>query len=77
MRAAFNAGFPTIVIMENGFSQMSKPHGEQFYACAEGRLLMLSPWEHHNEKRKLTSGQCMQMNLMALEISEGKEDDDT
>ena len=77
MRAAFNAGFPTIVIMENGFSQMSKPHGEQFYACAEGRLLMLSPWEHHNEKQKLTSGQCMQMNLMALEISEGKEDDDT
>lgn len=77
MRAAFNAGFPTIVIMENGFSQISKPHGEQFYACAEGRLLMLSPWEHHNEKQKLTSGQCMQMNLMALEISEGKEDDDT
>lgn len=77
MRAAFNAGFPTIVIMENGFSQMSKPHGEQFYACAEGRLLMLSPWEHHNEKQKLTSGQCMQMNLMALEISEGKEDDYT
>ena len=70
MRAAFNAGFPTIVIMENGFSQMSKPHGEQFYACAEGRLLMLSPWEHHNEKQKLTSEQCTQMNLMALEISE-------
>ena len=70
MRAAFNAGFPTIVIMENGFSQMSKPHGEQFYACAEGRLLMLSPWEHHNEKQKLTSEQCTQMNLIALEISE-------
>lgn len=70
MRAAFNAGFPTIVIMENGFSQMSKPHGEQFYACAEGRLLMLSPWEHHQEKQKLTCGQCTELNLMALEIAE-------
>ena len=50
MRAAFDAGFPTIVILENGFTPMSKPHGEQFYACSKGLLLMLSPWEHHNDK---------------------------
>ncbi len=43
MRAAFDAGFPTIVLMENGFTQLSKPHGEQFNACSAGRLLMLSP----------------------------------
>ncbi|MBO7590120.1 MAG: hypothetical protein J6T05_00825 [Prevotella sp.] len=70
MRAAFDAGLPTIVIMENGFTPLSKPHGEQFYACGQGTLLMLSPWEHHNEKRKLTAAQCTQMNLMALEICE-------
>ena len=69
MRAAFDAGFPIIVIMENGFTPMSKPHGEQFDACARGQLLMLSPWEHHNEKKKITAEQCQQMNLMALEIS--------
>lgn len=68
MRAAFDAGFPTIVIMENGFTPLSKPHGEQFEACAKGKLLMLSPWEHHNEKRKITAEQCQQMNLMAMEI---------
>ena len=70
MRAAFDAGLPAIVIMENGFVPLSKPHGEQFYACAQGRLLMLSPWEHHNERRPLTAAQCTQMNLMALEICE-------
>lgn len=69
MRAAFDAGLPTIVIMENGFTPLSKPHGEQFDACARGQLLMLSPWEHHNEKKKITAEQCQQMNLMALEIS--------
>jgi len=69
MRAAFDAGLPTIVIMENGFTPLSKPHGNQFYACGRGTLLMLSPWEHHNEKRKLTAAQCTEMNLMALEIS--------
>ena len=70
MRMAFDAGLATIVIMENGFTPMSKPHGEQFYACAKGHLLMLSPWEHHNEKRPITATQCRQMNLMALEICE-------
>ena len=68
MRAAFDAGFPTIVIMENGFTPLSKPHGEQFDACARGRLLMIAPWGHHNEKKKITAEQCQQMNLMALEI---------
>ncbi len=70
MRAAFDAGLPTIVIMENGFTPLSKPHGEQFYACGQGTLLMLSPWEHHNDKRLLTAAQCTQMNLMALELCE-------
>ena len=70
MREAFNARLPTIVIMENGFTPLSKPHGEQFYACAQGRLLMLSAWEHHNDKRKLTAEQCRQLNIMALSICE-------
>lgn len=70
MRTVFDAGLPTIVILENGFTPLSKPQGEQFYACAKGHLLMLSPWEHHNEKKKLTAEQCQQMNLMALELCE-------
>lgn len=68
MRAAFDASLPTIVIMENGFTPLSKPYGEQFDACARGQLLMLAPWEHHNEKKKITAEQCRQLNLMALEI---------
>lgn len=68
MRTAFNAGLPTIVLLENGFTPLSKPHGEQFYACAKGHLLMLSPWEHHNEKKTITAQQCMELNLMAQEL---------
>lgn len=68
MRAAFDAGLPIIVIMENGFTPYSKPHGEQFYACANGTLLMVSPWEHHNEKTTVTARQCAEMNLMAMEL---------
>ena len=70
MRAAFDAGLSTIVLMENGFTQLSKPHGEQFNACSAGCLLMLSPWEHHNEKRTITRIQCEQLNQMALAIAQ-------
>ena len=68
MRSAFDEKLPVIVIVENGFTPLSKPHGEQFYACGEGRLLILSPWEHHNEKRKVTAQQCGDMNLLAWEV---------
>ncbi len=70
MRQAFDRRLPTVVIVQNGFTPLSKPRGEQFDACSEGRLLMLSPWEHHNEQRSLTTYQCQQMNLMALELSQ-------
>ena len=72
MRAAFDAGLPTIVLVENGFTPLTKPKGEQFDACAQGRLLLLAPWEHHNEKRTITAYQCQQLNLMAIEICNNK-----
>ena len=65
MRAAFNEGLPLIVLVENGFTPLSKPSGEQFDACAAGQLLMLAPWEHHNDRRKITAAQCQSLNLMA------------
>ena len=33
------------------------------------RLLMLSAWEHLNERIALTAHDCQQMNLMALELA--------
>lgn len=71
MRAAFDAKLPVIVIVGNGFTDYTKPSGEQFDACAEGRLLLLAPWEHHTDNRKLTQQQCQAMNLMAIEIQQG------
>ena len=71
MRQAFNQHLPVVVIVRNGFTPLSKPKGEQFDACADGRLLILSAWEHSNERLPLTASDCQQMNLMALELAEG------
>lgn len=69
MRRAFERGCPTVVLRENGFGQYEKPHGRAFEACAEGRMLLLSPWEHHTDRRLITRSQCLTLNAMAEALS--------
>ena len=71
MRAAFDAGFPLIYLQENGFTDLAKPGGKRMDACADGRLLILSPWEHHNEKFTICRGQCLELNEIARRLCEG------
>lgn len=68
MKAAFERGFPVIVLQENGFAPLAKPGGRRFDACAQGRLLMLAPWKHHNDKRLIKRNQCLDLNEMARAI---------
>ena len=68
MKAAFEHGYSVIVLQENGFAPLAKPGGRRFDACAQGRLLMLAPWEHHNDKRVIKRSQCLNLNEMARVI---------
>lgn len=71
MRAAFEEGLPLIYLQENGFTDLAKPGGMRMDACARGQLLILAPWEHHNEKIAIKRGQCLELNEMARAICEG------
>lgn len=71
MRAAFEEGLPLIYLQENGFTDLAKPGGKRMEACAKGQLLILAPWEHHNEKITIKRGQCLELNEMARVICEG------
>jgi len=73
MRAAFEGGFPLVVLQENGFTDLAKPGGKRMEACAEGRLLILAPWQHHNERIAIQRNQCLVLNEMAHAICQGKE----
>ena len=73
MRAAFNKGLPLIYLQENGFTDLAKPGGKRMDACARGQLLILAPWEHHNERIAIKRGQCLQLNAMAKAICEGRQ----
>lgn len=68
MRALLNAHRPIIFIEENGLTPYTKPGGELFEACNRGQLLILAPWEHHNERILITRDKCLALNQMATEI---------
>ena len=69
MRAAFDAHLPLIVLLDNGLDPMAKPSGQRFEATAEGRLLLLSPFPHRNDKSHITRAQCNQLNALAWDIA--------
>ena len=68
MRAAFEQGFPLIYLQENGFTDLAKPGGQRMEACARGQLLILAPWEHHNEHTTISRNQCLSLNDMARSL---------
>ena len=70
MRAAFDEGLPLIFLQENGFADLAKPGGARMDACARGQLLILAPWEHHNEQFSISRNQCLQLNEIARQICE-------
>jgi hypothetical protein len=73
MRAAFNEGLPLIILLENGLHPLQKPSGERFVACAQGRLLLLSPFPHHNERILISRIVCETLNGLAWDICQGKD----
>ena len=65
MKCGFQEGFPQIILLENGFTKHQKPQGRQFKACNEGKLLLVAPWPHHNERKTISREQCLQLNELA------------
>jgi hypothetical protein len=70
MRRAFDEGLPLIILQENGFTDLAKPGGKRMEACLRGQLLLLAPWEHHNEHLTISRNQCLALNDMARKICE-------
>ena len=59
---------PFILLSDNGFRDYYKPSDALFDAVAEGRVLILSPWEHDPDKRHISREDCVALNGMAEEI---------
>lgn len=69
MREAMDRGYRLILLRENGFPPLYKPAGEAFDACSDGRLLQISPWEYHMQRRTISREQCLKLNRLVETIT--------
>jgi hypothetical protein len=70
VEAVYEAGYPLILLMKKGFHELQKPPKHFFDACAEGRLLWLSPFAYSNRPVPLYREMCLQLNEFARRICE-------
>ena len=68
MREAMDRGYRVILVRDNGFPPLYKPAGESFDACSDGRLLQVSPWEYHPQRRRISREQCLMLNRLVEDI---------
>ena len=61
-----------ILLAENGFGDYFKPSDGLFDAVAQGRLLILSPWQRDPDKKHIARADCVALNAMAEEICAAK-----
>ena len=70
MRAVLNARLPLIFLTPWGFNAFSKPGHQYYEACTEGKLRLLAPWPHQNERIALTRQMCLDLNEMTKALCE-------
>lgn len=60
---------PVIEVCDNGFGDRYKPSGKSFYACAENRLVQISPWNYeYCPDLAVNREVCLVMNELARVI---------
>ena len=61
---------PVIEVYDNGLADRYKPSGKNFYACAENRLVQISPWNYEYCRNMTVNREvCLVMNEMARVIA--------
>ncbi len=68
MQVLLTERHPFVLLTDNGFRDYYKPTDLLFDACAEGRLLILSPWPYDGGKRHISRADCVALNTMAEEL---------
>lgn len=74
--AAIHHGFVVILIADNGFPEVYHPSTERISRCAEGRLLIVTPWAYHYRRSDegISVMECKTMNCLAQAICRLRDD---
>ena len=68
MQVLVNEQHPFIMFADNGFRDYYKPSDALFDACADGCVLILSPWPYDAGKRRISRADCVKLNNIAEEF---------
>lgn len=61
---------PVIEVYDNGLADRYKPSGKNFYACAENRLVQISPWNYEYCRNMTVNREvCLVMNELARVVA--------
>ena len=76
MDDAVNHGFPVITLHDNGFPDRYHPSADRLDLCAEGRLLIVSPWkyQYRGKNEQITVLFCKAMNCVAQALCRTRDD---
>lgn len=67
--ALMNQEYGSLILLRSeGFPPLYKPPGAYFDLCAQGRLLVLSPFAYTGRKQPLTRERCLRMNQLVAEM---------
>jgi hypothetical protein len=69
-------GSPIVLVADNGFPERYHPSAERIDRCAEGRLLLVTPWRYRYRPKgeAITVPECKTMNCIAQALCRQKDD---
>ena len=73
---AVSRGYAVIAIADNGFPEVYHPSQERIDRCAEGRLLIITPWQYRyrGKNEAISVPACKTMNCIAQAICRLRDD---
>ena len=75
MDEAVHSGYTVVLIADNGFTDRYHPSADRMDLCAEGRMLMITPWQYRYRPReeKISVPVCKTMNCLAQALCRTKD----
>ena len=76
MDAAMAAGYPVVLVAEGGFPERYHPSQQRLDLCAEGRLLVVSPWRYRYRPKGegISVVECKTMNCVGQALCRTSDD---
>jgi hypothetical protein len=73
---AVSRGYPVILIADNGFPVIYHPSERRIALCADGRLLIVTPWKYKYRRvdETISVAECKTMNCIAQALCRLKDD---